>query len=230
METAWKAMSKGLTSHWDGSKWEIGVWRTLESIEKECEGFNCSPRVVDAIQWVPMHILARVEAGGQIIVGDGKSTCQRMRVIEAWGWPKNESVRLAIYCAELVLPLWEKWMANDPRPLDAVAMARSWLINPWDWTPRRLRTAAAHASNAGLEVLKCFPPDIHHDDDLTADSLSCVAEAAAGTALTCSRSNLGYACLAAADAADFAASAWGLKSSHCVQRRDSSILLSHPGA
>lgn len=221
METAWKALGPGLTSHWDGSQWEIGVWRTLEYVEEGCVGFNCSPRVVDAILWAPMHVLARVEVDGQIIREDDKWTCQRMRVVDAWDWPKDESVRLAIYCAELVLPMWEQWMPDDPRPHDAVEMARGWLVNPWEWTPRRLRTAAAHASKAAAHLYRCPPDRV----DLTTDCLSCVAEAASYTALTCSKSDPASASLSAGDVADCAASAWRLRHTHCIQRRDSVILM-----
>ena len=152
-ETSWKALRAGLTSQYDGSKWKIGKWRKLPEVTELCVGFNCSPRVIDAMRYVSMEILVRVDVGGTVIEGGDKWTCQKMRVVEAWHWPKEESVRLAIFAAELCLQNWENVYPNDDRPRKAVEAAKAWLENPCDgtaasaaWSARSAASAAAYAA------------------------------------------------------------------------------------
>ena len=126
----WKALRAGLKSQYDQSQWQIGEWRKLEEVTELCVGFNASPRIVDAIQYVDMEILARVEVRGQVINGGDKLTASQMRIVGAWCWPKAESVRLAIFAAELVLDNFEKSYPEDKRPREAIAAARAWMAQP----------------------------------------------------------------------------------------------------
>jgi hypothetical protein len=148
-EQLWKAMREGLKSQFDQSQWHIGKWRKLKEVKELCAGFNASPRIIDAMQYVNMELLAKVEVRGQIIKGDDKSTASQMRVIEAWHWPKEESVRLSIFAAELVLPNFEKVYPFDDRPRKAIEAARAWLENPTSaWSAARSAESARSAAES----------------------------------------------------------------------------------
>jgi len=92
-----------------------------------CIGLNASQRIIDAMTYVPCEILAKVEVGGEIIKGNDKWTCEKMRVVEAYKWTDEESVRLAVFSAELVIDLYEKQYPQDDRPRKAIQAARKWL-------------------------------------------------------------------------------------------------------
>ena len=143
----WKALRAGLKSQYDQSQWQIGEWRKLEEVTELCVGFNASPRIVDAIQYVDMEILARVEVRGQVINGGNKWTASQMRIVGAWCWPKAESVRLAIFAAELVLPNYEQAYPEDKRPREAIAAARAWMAKP--------SASAACAANSAARSAAC---------------------------------------------------------------------------
>ena len=149
-EVMWKSMRAGLTSQYDGSQWNLGEWRKMESVTELCKGFNCSPRVIDGMRYVCMEILAKVEVRGAIIKDDDKWTCSQMRVVEAWCWSKEESVRLAIFAAELVLGNYEKRYPKDNRPRKAIEMAKAWLESPTKDAAYAARAAAyaAYAADA----------------------------------------------------------------------------------
>jgi hypothetical protein len=74
-----------------------------------------------------MEVLARVEVDGVIIRGADKWTCEKMRILEAWEWTEEESVRLSIFAAELVLPKFEEAFPDDARPRKAIEAAKYWL-------------------------------------------------------------------------------------------------------
>lgn len=75
-----------IVSHFDQSAWPTDgkTWRKVKRPTKECVGLNDSPRIIDARRFVYGTILARTEHAGVCIVGDGKTTSQRMRLLHAW--------------------------------------------------------------------------------------------------------------------------------------------------
>ena len=152
----WKSMKAGLKSNYDGSDWKVGEWRKEEPPIVECVGLNASKRIFDAMSYVNMEILAKVEVLGVIVKGADKWTCEKMRVVEAYVWPKEESVRLAIYAGELVIEIYEKENTADDRPRKAIEAAKAWLDNPNDqaaWTAAEAaRTAAGAAAGAAAEA------------------------------------------------------------------------------
>jgi hypothetical protein len=141
----WKSMLCGLKSSYDKSQWTIGEWRELPSATELCAGFNASVRIIDAMSYVNMEILAKVSVDGQSVIGDDKQTWQRMRVVAAWEWPKEESVKLAIFSAELVIGMYGEKYPNDNRPRKAIEAAREYLKNPH---AAHAADAAAHAAHA----------------------------------------------------------------------------------
>ena len=123
----WKSMKSGLRSAYDNSPWVIGEWRHVDPPDEMCIGLNASQRIIDAMTYVPCEILAKVEVGGEIIKGNDKWSCEKMRVVEAYKWTDEESVRLAVFSAELVIDLYEKQYPQDDRPRKAIQAARKWL-------------------------------------------------------------------------------------------------------
>jgi len=124
-----KFLRDGLRSDYNGYQWEIGVWHTTECKEL-CHGFNCSRRIVDAIQYVSGEILAEVEVRGKHFDDKDKSTHAEMRIIKALKWTQADSVSLAIYAARLVLDVYESAYPGDDRPRAAIEAAERWLADP----------------------------------------------------------------------------------------------------
>src|SRR5574343_380586 len=122
----WKFLRTGLKSDYNGFQWEIGKWETTEC-ERLCEGFNCSNRIMDAMRYVSGEILAEVESSGKCFEDDSKSTHEKMRIVNAWNWRKEDSVELAIYAAEMVIHIFEDKNPSDDRPRKAIEAAKSWL-------------------------------------------------------------------------------------------------------
>lgn len=129
MKILWKSLKSGLKSGYDGSSWKIGVWRIGKTPKVECVGFNASKRIVNAMWYVPCEIIAKVEADGEMIIKEDKITCEKMRIVEAWNWTKEESVRLAIYSAELVIDNYENLYKDDNSMRRTILVAKQWLIN-----------------------------------------------------------------------------------------------------
>ena len=99
-----------------------------------------------------------------------------MKIIKAWKWQKKDSVALAIYSAELVLPNFEKEYPEDKRPRQAIEAAKGVLFEDTEEN----RSAAESAAVAALTA----------------------ARSAAVAALTAARSAAQSAALAALAAAE----------------------------
>jgi len=131
MKYLWKALSQGLQSYHGEFTWEIGRWYKHPGELSMCRnGFHASRRAIDAMQYVPMECLAKVEVKGKSKKRDNKECWEQMRIIKAWKWTKRDSVELAIYAAELVLEHHEKEHPDDKRPREAINAAKQWLKNP----------------------------------------------------------------------------------------------------
>jgi hypothetical protein len=69
-----------------------------------------------------------------------------------WGFThainKNQCVRIAIYCAELVINIYEECEGATDAPRKAIAAAKSWLYSPSPDAARSSRDAAFVASDA----------------------------------------------------------------------------------
>lgn len=142
----WKFLRTGLKSDFDGYQWEIGKWETTDC-ERLCVGFNCSSRVVDAMRYVRGEILAEVESSGKCFDDDSKSTHEKMRIVNAWHWRKEDSVELAIYAAEMVIHIFEDKNPYDDRPRKAIEAAKSWLAGKSAYAAN-VNDAAVDAANA----------------------------------------------------------------------------------
>lgn len=124
-EYRWKALVDGMASHHDGSPWVIGEWRMCERPLVLCQqGFDASRRMIDAMSYVPTRYLARVEVRGEAYEDATKGCWAEMRVRQVWPWMPADSVALAIYAAELVLPIFAHVYPADSRPRDTIDAAK----------------------------------------------------------------------------------------------------------
>lgn len=103
----WKSLKLNehgqIASDHDGSTWEIGKWRTVSAPAEECKGLNACENIIDAIAYITPDVIAEVEVEGHCIKGDDKYTCEKMKIIRAWKWEKEDSVALAIFAAKTCL-------------------------------------------------------------------------------------------------------------------------------
>jgi hypothetical protein len=108
-------------SDWDGSAWKEDEWRDIAGNPVlYAQGFYAADSITDAVQWFG-NVLAEVEVRGNSVPGRGMSAHQGMRVIRAWKFSSQDWLDLAIYTAELVLPIFESRFPDDNRPRAAIA-------------------------------------------------------------------------------------------------------------
>ena len=188
----YKFVRTGLKSNHDDSQWEIGKWRTTECKEL-CVGFNCSDRVIDALNYVKGEILCEVEAKGTSFTDKDKSTWESMRIIKAWHWKKEDSVALEIFSAELVIDVFEKKYPDDKRPRQAIEAAKAWVNIPNQKNSDAAYTAASGAYAAAYAASGAYA---------AAYAASDAARAAASAAHA---ADAAYAADDAASAASYAA-------------------------
>ena len=151
MKTLWKSMKAGLKSANGNIDWKIGEWQTVKLPLDICgNGFHASENVIDAMGYVPVEIIARVEVDGAHEEQEDKQCWERMRIIEVRIWEKADSVALAIFAAELVLENFERVFPEDKRPRLAIEAAKEWMRNPSEsaesaaWTRRSRGWSPGH--------------------------------------------------------------------------------------
>ena len=109
-------------------QWQVGEQKIAEGTIELCEnGFHCSALLWDALRYVQGSVLAEVEVDGDHVVADppDKECWRSMQLMRAWKWTAKDSVALAVYCAESVLPIFEKYYPKDDRPRKAIEAAKS---------------------------------------------------------------------------------------------------------
>jgi hypothetical protein len=150
---AWKFLlepSPGLIRSQHGeTAWELNAWQPEVLPVRLCSrGYHASDRILDALSYVQGGVLARVEVRGESASESDKSVHSGMRAVKLYRWSKADSVVLAIYSAELVLPLYEQAHPGDDRPRRAVDAARAWLQDPSEEN----RAASDAASDAAYSA------------------------------------------------------------------------------
>jgi hypothetical protein len=107
-------------SDWDQSVWRRSEWRDIASNPVlQAQGFYASDCITDALQWFG-NVLAEVEVRGRSVSGRVMTAHQGMRVTRAWKFSRQDWLELAIYTAELVLPIFESRFPDDKRPRTAI--------------------------------------------------------------------------------------------------------------
>jgi hypothetical protein len=129
--------------------WKIGEWQHFPKSLVMCSaGLHCSPKIIQALSFVSGEVLAEVETRGTHLAQTDKEVWSDMRIIKAWHWTKEDSLALAIYAAELVLPIFEKQFPKDNRPRKAISAARMYLQNPTTYAAEDAAEDAAWAARA----------------------------------------------------------------------------------
>jgi len=145
----WKAFESGLKSNYGTVNWKVGEWQEYEDNIKLCEsGFHASERIVDAMQYTNLELLARVEVKGLSKKGIDKQVWSKMKIIKLYDWTKEDSVSLAVFAAELCLDKFEKADPDDKRPREAINAAKDWFMCPTSFDVERAARAARVASAA----------------------------------------------------------------------------------
>jgi hypothetical protein len=107
-------------SDWDGSAWKKNEWRDIAcNPVLYSQGFYASDCITDAVQWFG-NVLAEVEVRGRSVTGRVMSVHEGMRVTRAWELRHQDWLDLAIYTAQLVLPIFESRFPGDDRPRAAI--------------------------------------------------------------------------------------------------------------
>ena len=128
--------------------WEIGTWRKEDDIDICNKGFHSSKTPLQSLGYVKGEIIAEVEVRGESIIQDDKECWSEMCIVKAWHWTKEDSVSLAIFCAEQVLDIFEKKYPNDDRPRKAIEVAKAWLASPTKENAYAAANAAVYAADA----------------------------------------------------------------------------------
>ena len=147
----WKSMQKGMKSSNGNVKWKIGQWQHEDKISMCNSGFHASKRIIDAMGFVNMEVLAEVEVKGKSDKQDDKQVWSDMRILRAWEWTKKDSVALSIFSAELCLKNFEKVYPDDKRPRQAIEAAKKWLKNPTKKNQLAAGSAAESAAWSAAE-------------------------------------------------------------------------------
>lgn len=126
--TRWKFLRTGYKSDSGNLKWKLGKWNRVKGELDMCQnGLHCSKTALQAFFYVQGEILAEVECRGEHLADEDKECWREMRVVKAYRWTKKDSVRLAVYVAELCLKHFEKEYPNDKRPREAIEAAMRYL-------------------------------------------------------------------------------------------------------
>lgn len=159
--TLWKSMCANMKSDHGSVDWQIGKWEKENLVQACSTGFHASERILDAMGYVNLEVLAKVEVRGKSDIKDDKQCWSEMRIVDAWVWEKEHSVRLAIFAAELVIDIFEKDYPDDKRPREAIETAKKWLklqnraaeAAAWDaWDAWDAARAAARAAGAAARA------------------------------------------------------------------------------
>ena len=142
----WKTIPENFESR--GHKWKMKKWFHMDGEISTCRnGFHASPTILDAMSFVSPRWICRVKVRGQSAIERDKSAWSDMMIISRKKWTKTMSVKLAIYAAELVLPIFETEYPDDKRPRKAIEAAKEHLRKPSD-----AASATASAASAARDA------------------------------------------------------------------------------
>ena len=148
-----KTIPESFESH--GHKWVMRKWFHQNGKLIMCEnGFHASEKILDAMSYVIPGWICMAKVKGESIYSDDKSVHSDMMIVERRKWTKEMSVELAIFAAELVLPIFEKEYPDDKRPANAIAAAKAYLRNPSSAAGEAAREAGEAAREAGEAAME----------------------------------------------------------------------------
>ena len=148
-KTGYKFVTANMKSREGNITWKLGEWQKHEGNIVPCEsGFHACQEPRDAFEnYIYGDRFFIVEARGKIKKENDKFVASEMRLISEVDL-KRVSVEWAIYCASLVLSIYEKEYPTDNRPRKAIEAAEKWLENPNEKNRIAAKAAAAAAKAA----------------------------------------------------------------------------------
>ena len=125
----YKFLRTGMRSENGNQTWKLNKWVKVDGDKLSlCNyGLHSSKEPYDAFSYVQGEILAVIECRGEHLKDTDKYCWEEQRVIKTYKWTKKDSVRLAIFSAELCLKNYEKKYPDDSRPREAIEAAKRWL-------------------------------------------------------------------------------------------------------
>ena len=156
MPLLWKFLREGMESQYGTCVWKVGEWKKEDSVELCSTGFHASEHIYQAFSYVQGEVLARVEVRGESKKEDDKQAWTEMRIKKAYKWTKEESVKLAVFAAELVIDIYQKQYPNDDRPKKAIEAAKEYISDPSEKNRAAARAAraAAYAADAAADAAR----------------------------------------------------------------------------
>ncbi len=153
----WKFLrldGKTIRSQYGNCTWKVGKWQNPVTKIELCERvYHASELIPHALEYVSGEVLARVEVRGKSLKESDKQVWENMRIVEAWELQKEDFVRIAIYAARQVLPLYEQ-SYSDKRPRRAIEAAEQWLENPCDENESAARAASAASAASAARAAR----------------------------------------------------------------------------
>ena len=126
MKTYWKTIPEDFTSN--GHRWEMNKWFKVDGEIQCCKnGFHYSPTIMEAWGYVTPGWVSEVEVRGDRDDQGDKSACREMRLIRRAHMDDVIARKIAIYAAELALPIFEEEYPDDKRPRNAIETAKKYL-------------------------------------------------------------------------------------------------------
>ena len=152
MKTRYKffrLQGKTIKSNSGDLEWKKGEWQKVDGKLDICNnGLHCSKTVYDAFSFVQGEVVGKVEVRGKSIIENNKECWSEMRIIEVKKWTKKDSLRLAIFSAELVLKNFEDEYPDDKRPREAIEAAKKVLFKDTAKNRSAAQSAAQSASQS----------------------------------------------------------------------------------
>ena len=162
-------VGRQIKSNSGNTVWKLGEWQKIEGKPSLCNwGFHCSREPYDAFSYVQGEILAEVEVRGKKDIQKDKEAWSEMRLIKLYKWTKKDSLRLAIFSAELCLKNYEKEYPNDKRPREAIEAAKKVLFKDTAKNRAAARSAARYAAESAAikKIQKYFKEIVKELDEL----------------------------------------------------------------
>ncbi|MCD6590555.1 MAG: hypothetical protein J7K72_01125 [Candidatus Aenigmarchaeota archaeon] len=186
-----------------GFQYKKGVWYKTKGELKMCEnGFHASENIIDAMNYITPGYVGKVQVRGKSIVEKDKQCWEKIRVIEWHKWTGKDSIALAVFAAELVLPIFEKEYPNDKRPRKAIETAKEVLERS---TPKNM--TITDVANAATDAVAYTAYTVANATAYAANAAANAAVYAANAAANAAAYAANVAANAATDAVAYAANA-----------------------
>ena len=146
---------KKFKSRHGSERFVIGKTYKRDGVIELCNnGYHCSKQINQAFSYINGDVLAIVDVSGKSDKSDDKECYEKMTIVKAYKWTKTDSVKSAIFAAEQVIDIFEKYDKDDKRPREAIEAAKKYLADPSkkNQSAARAADAAARAADAAARA------------------------------------------------------------------------------